>query len=106
MNKYSQDIRDICTDYIRTKIRDISESHYAAGWMSGIEYTVWDATQTPSRLLTEHEAQLLRAASEVIDGWIAWSDHVGDGVFVPMSEWRRLQSEETNPAYDGEEEQD
>lgn len=94
MNKHSQDIRDICADYIRTKIREISESHYSAGWMSGIEYTVWNATQSPTRLLSEHEAQLLRAASEAIDGWIAWSDHVGDGVFVPMSEWRRMQTED------------
>jgi hypothetical protein len=107
-NKYSQDIQDICADYIRTKIREISESHYSAGWMSGIEYTVWNATQSPTRLVNEHEAQLLRAASEVIGGWIAWSDHIGDGVFVPMSEWRRMQTQDEPSAadYDSEEEQD
>ena len=82
MNKYSQDIRDICADYIRTKIREISESHYSAGWMSGIEYTVWNATQSPTRLLSEHEAKLLRAASEAIDGWIAWS---GGGCKLKMN---------------------
>lgn len=90
MSKYSQEIRDICADYIRTKIREISESRYATAWYIGIEFMVWDATQSPSTLLDEREAQLLRAASEACGGWVAWDNHVGDDVFVPISEWNRM----------------
>lgn len=95
MNKVSNDIRGVCTEFINMKIREISEEFYSAAWMNGIEYKVWDAViQGGTGLVSEEDARLLKAASEAIGGWLAWSDHVNNSVFIPISEWNRMCNEE------------
>jgi hypothetical protein len=98
MSKVNNELREICIEFIHGKLREISENCYAAGWMSGIEFTVWDAVQGgTSSIVNEQEAKLLKEASNVIGGWVAWNDHIGDAVFVPHSEWNRMcQQEERN----------
>lgn len=80
----------------------ISEDHYSAGWLSGLEYSLWDYVSgncdpclsfgfsAPNQGLIK----LLKHGSEMIGGWIAYDFDSEDGrVFVPMAEWERLYSE-------------
>ena len=76
---------------LATVIADISERHYAAGWMDGIERTLWRDTRLGDghyQGYTEgdHRATL-KALSELIDGWVAWSDAPPYWRYVPRSEW-------------------
>lgn len=91
MSKASNtDIKELCIDYIVTKIREISESQYAASWRIDIEYDVWYRLQGTTNLLDEKDVRLLRAASDTCGGWVAWNKHVNDAVFVPHSEWQKM----------------
>lgn len=78
-------------------ISDVSEDVYAAGWMGGCEWPIWEALvdwrETGSAFwgrqdITEHMAQLdelQRAAA----GWIWWTDGVG-ATYIPEARWLRL----------------
>lgn len=77
-------------------ISKISERHYRAGWMQGIEYEVWEAMHAPdpvrgSLRLTVEEVQQLYAMSAKCSGWIVFDDVNGES-FVSIEEWRRRQT--------------
>ncbi len=75
------------------RMSDISEECYAAGWMSGNEYTLWNmlANADASRLygmcnVSENDLAELREISTEIGGWIRWvDDH--DDPDLPCEEW-------------------
>lgn len=66
----------------------LSEEHYAAGWISGNEITLWKAapgTAYGMGEITERQATLLRLLSEEAGGWWRWN---GDcPLFVTLAEW-------------------
>lgn len=76
---------------MRTIIADISECHYAAGWMGSIEYMLWDAVQRGGPEYHGYGqagedvdlVPVLRELSALIDGWVAYEG------FVPMAEWQK-----------------
>lgn len=71
------------------EMRDLSEDHYCAGWMSGLEYTLWRAVTTEPMVAIDYgigvitlaELQSLRELSGKAGGW--WTHRR----FVPMDEW-------------------
>lgn len=68
----------------------ISEEFWAAGWMSGLEYSLWVAVEGGSRRygmgeLSERQVQLLRLLAEEAEGWWIWE---GGPKFIPLMEWR------------------
>lgn len=85
---------------------EISESCYAAHWISGNEYAIWDALQTGCTLYGRGtmDLDLLRRCSDLsreLNGWIAWLDDSHDpelsvedwgAYFVPMDDWLKLVS--------------
>lgn len=88
---------------------DISEAYYAAGWLMGLEYSLWEMLHGGSRKfgmgeVTEAELAVLRTLHEQCGGWIAWRDNgldVNDDAwesygetFVPTREWIAMVAKE------------
>lgn len=71
----------------------ISEDYYCAGWMGGLEYSLWFITEGGSRnygmgQLTDSEVAELKRLSEKSGGWWYWSeDHNGE-MFMALDRWR------------------
>ena len=71
---------------------DLSESYWFAGWMTGLEFMLWDLVSGKTRELAgvkvpeEEIAELKRLSSEC-SGWIVWDDASGES-FVPLEEWK------------------
>lgn len=67
----------------------ISEEFWCAGWMSDLEYDLW---QVPAGKkyghgeITERQSTLLRLLSDECDGWWHW-DEEGGAVFIRREEW-------------------
>lgn len=79
-------------------MREISETCYLAGWLIGIERTIWSFAIDPDGAphecirgeVSRAEVESLRALSQKARGWWHWDDDLGGEVFVPMAEWERL----------------
>ena len=70
---------------------DLSERAYCAGWMSGLEYELWEAvvkgTKEYGRLrITGNHIRKLKELSDACGGWIIFIDGNGE-TFVSMEEW-------------------
>lgn len=86
-------------------ICELSELTWAAGWMGGIEWMLWQEamyTNGPyfAKDLTPDQAEKLRRLSREAGGWIEWP-HENDPrktandmpQFVPLDEWKRIYAE-------------
>jgi hypothetical protein len=74
-------------------MNDISEDHYAAGWMVGLEYNLWSlAFENPEGNLGFSELSL-RNRGRLIElthrcqGWWIWSDDHGGRKFLSYNDW-------------------
>lgn len=75
---------------------DLSEGHYCAGWLSGLEFTLW------GMLIGQRERafgmgqvsayDLLRLfdLAQAAGGWWRFSDRQHKQVFVPLGEWESI----------------
>jgi hypothetical protein len=74
----------------------ISEAGWCAGWMSGIEFDLWEAPagkRIGQEILTERQATLLKLLAEEAGGW--W--HYDAGLkFVTTSTWEQMLHERAN----------
>ena len=83
---------------------DISEDHWAAGWMHHNEYALWAMVIDPAkrryamRDVPENQVARLKKLSEQIGGWIAYrvdpfspdADIEKGEEFIPMAEWLEM----------------
>ena len=83
-------IREILREWMTSTMRDISEDHYAAGWMSGLEQKLWIAVQrlpepTDYGLgrIDAKRLEKLKAVSELLGEWTDGEN------FIPLAEWMR-----------------
>ena len=72
---------------------DLSEEAYCAGWMSGLEYALWEAVLGREgafgRLLFgPEEVGRLKDLAQACGGWIIFDETKGE-TWLPMSEWER-----------------
>jgi hypothetical protein len=70
---------------------ELSEHAYSAGWMEGLEQSLWRAVTTgPFRYghltLTAAHVEKLKALSNACGGWIRFDDHLEES-FVPIEQW-------------------
>jgi hypothetical protein len=68
----------------------ISEECWCAGWMEGLEFSLWGASggmRYGQGIITERESQLLKLLSEECDGWWRWAD---GPLFISTADWLRL----------------
>lgn len=66
----------------------ISEENWCAGWMSGIEFDLWEVVAGKSYgqgVITDRQARLLRDLSDECDGWWYWQD---GPKFIRREAWR------------------
>lgn len=80
---------------LATLMSDISEEVYAAGWIEGCEWTLWDllvgwrATEVAvwaRHDITDRMPELDRL-QRTADGWVWWRECMS---FVEADRWRRL----------------
>ena len=80
-------------------MRAISEDCWYAGWMTGLEFRLWQIVQNPEdnfygvATVSKEDIQTLKEISDEISGWIAWSEKEGGQVFVSMDEWLEIYNE-------------
>jgi hypothetical protein len=81
---------------------DLSERYFCAGWIHGLEFSLWSAAQglgKVKRFISRCDAEHLRKLSKRAGGWIVWDDSSGHPnvlagpCFLPMEEWLRLYAE-------------
>ena len=68
----------------------ISEGYWCAGWMSGLEYSLWKAHSGDafySHYYTDRQKTLLRLLAEEAGGWWVWSDKEQEPKFLRMDDW-------------------
>ena len=73
----------------------ISERYYCAGWLSGLEYTLWRFLTYPfdgawgMAHVTEGELDELRTLALDLGGWIVWRDFEDGETFLTFEEWQQ-----------------
>lgn len=78
---------------------DLSELYYSAGWISNLEYTLWEVLEGNPKAfaagsMTEEEVQKLRSLHEGCDGWFYWNKELAeiplaDGeTFIRTEDWK------------------
>lgn len=78
----------------------ISEECYCAGWMSGLEFSLWailqgdQANTYGQSFLTDDDLAILRELSSALNGWVYWNEKTDETTFIPMEEWLALYSEQ------------
>lgn len=68
-------------------MKGISEEYWCAGWMSGLEFDLWQAPawkRYGQGVITERQATLLRLLSEECDGWWYYDN---DPQFIRRKDW-------------------
>ena len=84
-SKISEAERDAIVELMTSRISEISEERYCAGWHHGIEFELWRERSD--------ETESLHVASEMIGGWVYWEETLGrDGGarFCETQEFERL----------------
>ncbi len=72
---------------------EISEEHYCAGWLSGLEYSLWEVLEGNRKAfaagkMTDEEIQELRDLRERSGGWW-WFDHDEGELFETIEAFTR-----------------
>ena len=75
-------------------MRDLSEEHWCAQWLMGLEFSLWEIAQGGSRdfgmgEVSDIDVAALRELHERAGGWWRWVDGTGE-VFVATAAWERM----------------
>lgn len=92
--------RNTVKEVLAELMSEISEDCWCAGWLSGLEFDLWEMVQGgPRRFgmgeVSEEDVQRLRVLSNECGGWIVWNMDKGDTSFVPLAEWEAIYAAET-----------
>lgn len=77
-------------------MRQLSEENWAANWLIGLEFTLWDWVlrwRSNSEPASEFEranvpdSEALSWLSEQAGGWWHWNEAAKEPKFVPLGEW-------------------
>src|SRR5690348_8549344 len=80
---------------LRDYMSELSEEAYYAGWMTDLEYALWDAVEHGPRSygrleLTQEHLGKLRELSAACGGWIRFPEDAAEEEFVPLETWKRI----------------
>lgn len=77
------DEQTITAGLLRKLMFGISEEYWCAGWLSGLEYTLWDAvTGKRKNICSPEEIEQLKYLSGKCAGWIIWDEQAKNEKFV------------------------
>lgn len=77
-------------------MRHLSEENWCAGWLGGLEFTLWDRVlrwRSNAEPVSAFERanlpdmEVLSWLSEQAGGWWHWDKAAKEPIFVPLSEW-------------------
>lgn len=78
-------------------MREISEEHYCAGWLDGLEYRLWQAVlQYPEPYefgfgpIANEQVEELRDLAEELQEWGFWADEEMREQLIPLAEWQQI----------------
>lgn len=77
-------------------MRDWSQDAYAAGWMSGLEFTLWSMVlrwRGGDTRVNEMDSAMFHYLHQKSGGWWVWDDEAGHPVFVPTQTWVQMYGE-------------
>lgn len=86
-------------------MRHVSEENWAAGWLTGLEFTLWDWVQRYRRgaesasefeRANKHDIEVISWLAEEAGGWWFWDDSVG-ARFAPLDEWLEIFEKKSRP---------
>ena len=83
-------------EQLSSKIWEISEAGYCAGWTDNIEFFLWQAVLNGSetdfgvKTISEQEIAHLRTLAEQSGGWWYWSDAENKAVFTTLDKWQEI----------------
>lgn len=88
-------LREYAAETLCWLMRDISEEHYCAGWLIGLEHSLWEIATTPRRSfgmadVPENRVKLLQLLAEEARGWWVWDNEEQRERFVATDEWLRM----------------
>jgi len=99
--EFSDEERDLADT-----MSDISEDCWCAGWLIGLEYSLWDAIQTGDlefgmATINSYDLKRCKELADKVNGWVVWMDN-GHGLpigqwgnyFIPMNDWLKMYEEE------------
>lgn len=75
------------------RMEEISEDHYCAGWMSGLEFDLWNAAHATEDyrygmgVIDTAQREALRKLSQDAGGWWRWSKTAGGPEFLKTADW-------------------
>lgn len=77
----------VASDLLLLRMQQISEDEWSAGWMTGLEYILWECVigKDGAHGLYAEQAAELTVLSQRCDGWWIWDDGAR---FVRLEEWR------------------
>ena len=90
---FQEDTTDAARYGLLMLMTGISEEAWCAGWMSGLEHSLWQAKAGQRYgmiTLTERQASLLKLLSDEAGGWWMWDDGKGGATFMFEEEWKSI----------------
>lgn len=81
--------REIHRQLLLRLMRSLSEDYYCAGWMHGLELSLWHMALRQD----SEEGQILLYCAETAGGWWIWDDQRDNNVFIPLPVWRGMYDE-------------
>ena len=91
----SLDAQELAKRLLLVTVRELSERHYCAGWMMGLEYALWGMALTGGggygqADMSKDMAANLRNLAEIAGGWWAWSEKTENETFIPLEKWKDI----------------
>jgi hypothetical protein len=82
----------VAATMLASEISRISEETFCAGWLSGIEFCVWDLVQGKGVGISVDAERLavLRKLHEESGGWWHWPGSLPNRKFVTAEEWKEI----------------
>jgi len=83
---------ELAKDALVGMMRDISEDCWCAGWLNGLEFTLWDAVTTGEMevgwgTVETRELVRMKFLHELVGGWWTWPEGESGERFVTTEEW-------------------
>ena len=89
---------ELAKELLRLRMRQMSEDFRAAGWLTRLEFSIWNmAHQSPHKFegapVPDDLAKSFRDLATVAEGWWVWPDTIGQKgdreIFIPHGEWKQ-----------------
>jgi len=89
---------ELAKETLLRMMRDISEDCWCAGWLTDLEFTLWNAVTTGKMesgwgIVEERDLLRMKHLHELSGGWWIWATGEDRERFVTTQDWLRILSE-------------